>query len=383
MNRPRVHLVASTIVPADAVSRDVFGMAEWLRARGVSVAIYGSFVHPALRGRARHLCDYGPHGGEPDDVLLYHQSFGWPAGFDLWKASRNRKVLRYHNITPARFVQKYQIHTANVCRLGTAETAAIGRSGPVLALAASDFSAAELARLAHRPYPIEVVPPFHPAGELDHLPVDEELADSLRGTINLLFVGRAAPHKGHGRLLRALACCRDLLGDRVRLHVVGSIDDQLEDYYRELNAEAAARGIDKLVRFTGPVSPGQLKTYYRHADAFLCLSEHEGFCVPLVEAMRLGVPVVAYRGSAIGSTLGEHPFLWDSPDPRVAAASVQLLVEDAGVRAAVTDLQRRRYERFFTPAAIGRRFGEALAAVLPGVSADATDVTAGREPQRV
>jgi glycosyltransferase involved in cell wall biosynthesis len=382
MNRPRFHLVASNVTPADAVTRDALGMADWLEDRGFAAAVYGGLVHPSLRGRARHLSEYARHRGAVDDVLVYHHSVGWPAGFALWQQSHNRKVLRYHNITPGRYVQAYDRPTANLCRRGVVETANLCRSGPTLALAASDFSAAELARVADQPYPIEVVPPFHVAVEIDRLEVDEELTESLSQTINLLFVGRVAPHKGHGRLLRVLGCCRQLLGRGVRLHLVGGTDPRLASYYRDLHAEAEARGLGGLVRYPGTVSPAQLKTYFRHATAFLCLSEHEGFCVPLVEAMRLGVPVVAYRASAVGSTLGEqHPFLWDAPDPRAAAESVRLLVEDPGVRAAVIQCQRQRYERLFTPAAIGRRFGAALAAIVPGVEADDTDVPAGLVPQ--
>jgi glycosyltransferase involved in cell wall biosynthesis len=101
----------------------------------------------------------------------------------------------------------------------------------------------------------------------------------------------------------------------------------------------------------------------------------------LVEAMRLGVPVVAFRSTAIGSTLGEHPFLWATPDPRAVGQSVRLIVEDAGARSSVTRWQRERYEQFFTPEAIARRFGAALAGVFPGVDVDGTDAPAERELQ--
>jgi glycosyltransferase involved in cell wall biosynthesis len=378
MSRPRFHLVASNITPADAVTCDALAMAGWLRRHGHTADVYGGFVHPTLRGAARHLSEYGPRAGAADDVLIYHHSVGWPAGYALWLASRNQKVLRYHNITPARFLQAYDRPTANLCRRGCVETANLAQSGPVLALPASDFSAAELTRAADKSFPIEVVPPFHVCAELDDLGADEGLAESLQDTINLLFVGRVAPHKGHRRLLHVLACCRDLLGDRVRLFVVGGTDQRLASYYRGLHAEAQARGVDALVTFTGQVTPRQLETYYRYADVFLCLSEHEGFCVPLVEAMRSGVPVVAYRGSAIGSTLGEHPFLWDSPDPRAAAESVRILIEDPGVRSAAAEWQRERYERMFTPEAIGRRFGAALASVFGGVDVDGADAPVER-----
>jgi glycosyltransferase involved in cell wall biosynthesis len=268
MSRLRFRLVASNIAPADAVTRDALGMAAWLRAHGLSAEVYGGFVHPCLRGQARHLSDYFEHAGASEDILVYHHSVGWPAGFGLWQESRNRKVLRYHNITPARFFQAYDRPGANLRRRGAVETARLAHSRPALALAASDYSAAELARFAEEPYPIEVVPPFHTADEFDQAPGDDELADHLRGTINLLFVGRVEPHKGHRRLLHALASCRDLLGEGMRLFVVGGLDARLDGYYRQLHAEAAARGVSKLVTYTGQISQSQLKTYYHHAAAF-------------------------------------------------------------------------------------------------------------------
>jgi glycosyltransferase involved in cell wall biosynthesis len=380
MKLPRVNLFTPGLVAGDAVSNDVFGMADWLRRRGFPVAVYAEKIDDGLEETARPVGAYRGDCDDARDVMLYHHSVGWPKGLAIWRQTRGRKILRYHNVTPDRFYQPFDQGIARQCQQGVRETASLSRSGPTLALAASDYGVRDLARWARRPYPLEIVPPFHDAGAWEGLPLNEELAERLRGRINVLFVGRVMPHKGHARLLRVLSCCRTLLGSGVRLYVVGGLDEQMQQYNARLREQIEALRLGDLVCFTGKVPLDRLKTYFHCADAFLCLSEHEGFCVPLVEAMRMGVPVVAYRGSAIASTLGDHPLLWDGPDPWAAAESVRLLVEDSAARRLVVGLQRDRYERLFSPGVIGRRFAEALASVFPEVDAEVTDEPASLVP---
>ncbi|MGH9678266.1 MAG: glycosyltransferase, partial [Candidatus Acidiferrum sp.] len=213
------------------------------------------------------------------------------------------------------------------------------------------------------------------------VPLDAELAATMRGTINLLFVGRVSPHKGHKRLLRVASLYKSLYGTDVRLTIVGGLDDQLGIYYRELRKEIAARRLDGRVFFTGKVTPSQLKTFYKSADVFLCVSEHEGFCVPLVEAMRLGVPIVAYADCAVGSTLGEHPFCWKNPDPFLAAESIREILENREVRAQLIRFQHERYNELYTPRAIGQRFEQAINRLLPTGAADSKDAAHERRLQ--
>jgi glycosyltransferase involved in cell wall biosynthesis len=381
MTRPRVHVLTPGLAPGDAVTHDALGMAAFLRRRGVGAEVYGDFIDPALRGAARPLAAYEPHLASRDDVLLYHHSVGWPRGLGLWRRTRNRRVLKYHNVTPAHFVAPHFAPHADSCRVGAAETAELATSRADALLADSPFNARDLERAGARPGTVDVVPPFHRVGDLTRLPPDDDLAERLRGRVNLLFVGRVSPNKGHRRLLAVAARLRDHLRLDARLFVVGGFDPRLEDYYGELRADVGARRLAGRVFFPGKVTPRQLATYYRHASVFLCLSEHEGFCVPLVEAMYYGVPVVAYRGTGITATLGDAALAWDAPDPLLAAESVARLVHDAGARAAVAAAQRARYDACFSPEALGRCFAAALAPVLPGVFPDDAEPAAARQLQ--
>ena len=381
MTRPRVHVLTPGLAPGDAVSQDALGMAAFLRARGVEVAVYGDFIEPSLRGAARPLDAYGPYAASRDDVLLYHHSVGWPRGLAFWLRTHNRRVLKYHNVTPARFVVPYFTPHAGSCQVGEAETAVLAASEADALLADSPFNARGLERAGARRGTVDVVPPFHGAADLAGLSPDDDLAGRLRGRLNLLFVGRVSPNKGHRRLLAVASRLRDHVRLDARLFVVGGFDPRLRRYYRELRAEVAARGLAGRVFFPGKATPRQLATYYRHATAFLCLSEHEGFCVPLVEAMCFDVPIVAYRGTGITATLRDAALAWDEPDPLLAAESVARLAADPDARAAVVAAQRARYESCFSPEVIGRRFAAALAPVLPGVFPDVPDVRARQRLQ--
>jgi glycosyltransferase involved in cell wall biosynthesis len=364
MSRPRFHILSSSLAPADAVSTDTLAVLGWLRRHGCQAEAYGETIHPGLRGVVHPLAAYDRHLESTDDVLIYIHSIGWWPGFCLWQRSRNRKLLRYHHVTPGHFLHTYDPPTAELCRSGAVETAWLARSGPELVLATSSFTAADLSRHAGRLLATAIVPPFHAIDALDAVPIDPELDEELRSGVNLLFVGRVYPHKGHRRLLRALARCRERL-PAARLFIVGGQCERIGAYVRDLRAEAEALGVTESVHFAGRVTASQLRTYYKRADVFLCLSEHEGFCVPLAEAMYFGVPVVSYGGSAIGPTMGgQHPLAWNAPDPHLAAESVRLMVTDPRARAAVVAYQRDRYARCFSTEAIGRRLGEALGPLL-------------------
>jgi glycosyltransferase involved in cell wall biosynthesis len=121
------------------------------------------------------------------------------------------------------------------------------------------------------------------------------------------------------------------------------------------------------VHFAGKVSNQQLKTYYAYAGTFLCASEHEGFCVPLVEAMYYGVPIVAYGGSAVGETVGDAAVVWGRPAPGLMAQSIRLLEDRPDWRHTIIAQQRARYESHFTTAALERQLEQALTPLLSEV----------------
>src|SRR5262249_17819707 len=176
---------------------------------------------------------------------------------------------------------------------------------------------------------------------------------------------RLTPNKGHIHVIRALAYYHHFLGGQAHLLLVGSMDPGLKEYHQALGDEVRRHRLQGRVHFRGKVMDRQLKTYYTYASAFVCASEHEGFCVPLVEAMYYGIPIVAYGSSAVAETLGDASLVWGTPSPALFAESIRQIHEHPEICATLVQSQRRRFASHFTTAAIERRLAEALAPFLP------------------
>jgi glycosyltransferase involved in cell wall biosynthesis len=364
----RIHLMTPHTRPGDAVTNDLLGMQRWLRCRGHEAHAYAEERHRSLRHAVRPLKDYLGCYQEADDLLIYHHSVGWPRGVWLFERTRNRRVVRHHNVTPGGFLGPYNRLIAAMCRRGQRQTRRLIRTGAERWLADSAFNVEDVVAAGARPRDCRVVYPFHTIEEEEALPLDEALADRLRGRTNLLFVGRVAPNKGHLHLIRTLGYYLRHIGD-ADLILAGSFLPGLEAYRHELELEVLRLRLQGKVHFTDKLSPEKLRTYYRHATVFLCASEHEGCCVPLVEAMYHRVPIVAFGGSAVPHTLGDAGLYWDTPAPALLAESVGQIVHRPEIRDTLVARQWARYQAEFTTAAIGAALDAALAPILAGAPA--------------
>jgi glycosyltransferase involved in cell wall biosynthesis len=262
------------------------------------------------------------------------------------------RVLQYHNITPASFFAPYDAGLFRLAALGRQELATL--VGQVdLALGDSEFNRQELANLGFERtgvFPIAVdterVTDGPPRPALDRI-----LGDGL---INILFVGRIAPNKKIEDHIRLAEVYKRNVDSYYRFIFVGR-DDVIPRYAAQIRA--LIDEFDMLSDrfwFTGPVPDEDLATFYRWADAYVSLSEHEGFCVPLVEAMAADVPIVAYAAGAVPETLGGAGLLFSPKDLEFAAELLGSVVYDSTVRGAVLDGQRKRLQAF-APSAIEAR----------------------------
>jgi glycosyltransferase involved in cell wall biosynthesis len=279
--------------------------------------------------------------------------------------ARCRRVVRYHNVTPAHFYDILSPKYADYCRTGRAQMRELARAGCDLYLSDSPFNQQELLAAGAPAERCRVVPPFHQVDRLVNVEPDPEvLRDYGDGRTNFLFVGRRVPNKGHRILLDAFAAYRRHHDPDSRLLLIGKGDAALAAYTAALRAQVRRLGLQGHVVFLEGVTEGELRAFYERASAFLVASEHEGFCVPLVEAMALGVPVVAYATTAVPDTLGEAGLAWPEPDPYLLAQSAARVAKDGGLRRRLAEAGRRRYRDCFATAHLERAFADALRPLL-------------------
>lgn len=323
----------------DAVGTHTLEMRRALGEAGIKGGVYAEEMHGEFFRTASPPDAYpGLRSARAGtNVLVYQASTGSHGVVEMLAGRPEPKVVYYHNVTPARFFEPYVPAAALNLRWGREELRVLAPHIRV-AMANSEYSADELRELGVED--VRVVPPYLPP-TVDAAPNPEHAA-WLRRTkrgIDVLAVGRVVPHKGHLHLLRAFAALRAAVDPGARLFVVGAWGP--EDYMRAIFRLREHLGAEQVV-FTGSVSEGSLAAHYQEADVFLSLSEHEGFGLPLVEAMRKGRPVVAYAGGAVGETLDGSGVLLDTLDPPTVAEVVARVAGDPGLQQDIVAAQRRR-----------------------------------------
>jgi glycosyltransferase involved in cell wall biosynthesis len=361
----RIAIVCQSLVPGDAVGNDVLEMHRVLSRRGYDVALFAGhweLPEPACRPVSEVPAFLR---GNRSNVLIYHHSTGFEAGVALLACLSCKRIVRYHNVTPAAFLEGISQALAAPCRQGREQLQVLARAQCALYLSDSVYNERELVAEGADAGRCTVLPPFHHIDRLPGLPPDAGVLSACRdGRTNVLFVGRVAPHKGHAALLEAFAVYHWLYDRNSRLLLVGKEDPRLEYFNAFLREQARRLGVQGAVTFTGEVSDQCLKAYFQAADVFVSASEHEGFCVPLVEAMALRLPIVAHGCSAVPDTVGPAGLLWDAPDPFLLAESIACVVNEPSVRAALEERGWQRYQERFHSQRIEGRFLDAVECVL-------------------
>jgi glycosyltransferase involved in cell wall biosynthesis len=351
----RIGVVAPVIRARDAVGIDAIEMVRALRAAGHDARLFGESAtgvdEPVAKTRRVRA-----FLRDPGDVLVYHYSFGWPGAIPLLRSARCRRVVKYHNVTPPEFFEGYAKDLHAACAAGRRQIAQIVGLRCERYLADSAYNLGELLEAGLDPALGGVLPPFNRVASLLAGKADLAFLDRFGSTdrTNVLMVGRIVPNKGYLELLDAFAQYRGL-DPRARLLLVGKQDARLRRYLREIEERIARHGLGADVHFFHDASDAVLKSAYLSADVLMMLSRHEGFCVPIAEAMALGVPVVAHASSAIPDTVGDAGLLVDDLDPLVYALALRELRADAATRRALVERAKHRYAaRYAGPAVAGR-----------------------------
>ncbi len=268
------------------------------------------------------------------DVTVLQHAIGSEAANTVVKR-RLPVVVNYHNVTPLEFVEAWEPQLIAGLRWGRSQLHQLAPLA-VRGVADSQYNAAEMREARFRD--VTVVP------VLWQLPEQAAVTSSPAGDAGtVLFVGRVAPNKCPHDLIAALA----MLVERrpaARLVLVGSVAS--DRYHRSLQALADRLGVADRVTFTGPVSERDLIEHYTSADVFCCASEHEGFCVPIVEAMHHGVPVVAFAAAAVPETVREAGVLLADKSPSTFAAAIDTVMSNPRTAEVMRTAGRARAEDF-------------------------------------
>ena len=345
---------------ADAVSNDILGMFGVLQRHGNEVRI---FSETRALGSQRIFDVSGIRGflKDMDSVLVYHYSVGWDPVLTLMQELKCRKVIKYHNVTPPKFFMGFSSFDQELCENGRKQLTQLAQSACDLYLADSTYNMNELVAGGANSSRSFVVPPFHHIDRLSGITADESLLEKYGdGNANILTVGRVTPNKGHITLLEVFASYYYNYNKHSRLIIVGKGGEGLTPYSKLLHRAVLSLGLEEKVVFTGGVSDAALKAYYMLADTFVMTSEHEGFCVPLVEAMSMKLPITAFASTAIPETLGDAGLAWPERDPFLIAESIDQILKERAVRNALGSKGRRRYESMFTNEKIENVFLQAL-----------------------
>jgi len=354
-------MVINQWVPAahrgDAIGDSARAVRDMLRRMGHESDLFALTIDDDMRHEARPFSEPAASRG---DATIFH--FALPSPMTgAFAHVGGARILQYHNITPAHFFAPYDPGLFRLAALGRRELATL--AGRVdLALGDSAFNAAELESLGFER--TGVMPIAVNLERLTGAPRRPALERILGdGLINILFVGRVVPNKRIEDHIRLAELYKRNIDSYYRFIFVGRTDG-VPAYYAQIRALIDEfQMLPDRFWFTGPVPDEDLATFYRWADVYLSLSEHEGFCVPLVEAMATDVPVVAYAAGAVPETLGGAGLLFSPKDLEIASELLGTVVYDHAVREQVLARQRERLEAF-TPAAIESALRGVLTSVI-------------------
>jgi len=342
MSLPAIHQYVAGFRQGDAISHAATVMRRHFRAWGHESAIIceARRTAPQVRHEIRDLADVVA-AARPGDLAILHLSIGTPVNL-AFAALPCRKAVLYHNITPPHYFRFCNPALAGELQTGRQQAAALAGVAEV-ALADSAYNAGELRELGYRD--VRVLPLVIDIEAFSPRQAEPALRRRLDdGVRNVLFVGRCVPNKKLEDLLTVMHYLQRHVEPTARLVHVGS-HDGAEAYYSLLVARARALGL-RDTRFLGTVPQAQLNACYATAHAFLCLSEHEGFCAPLIEAMLHGVPVLARRAAAVPETLDGAGVLFDAPDFPLIAETLGRVLHDPALRQGIVARQQTRLAAF-------------------------------------
>lgn len=339
-SKPCVIQMVSEVKFGDAVGNDVMAINKVLKDEGYLTGVFVAKINSKVNKHdvysIKMLMELNP-----DDVVIYHLASEDPLA-DVVKELPCKVVLRYHNVTPPEFFAGYDKVSEKVTRQGLEQVKELAEYID-FGMVDSEFNKQDLIRMGYK-CPIEVVPIVIPFDDYKKNPDSDVIEKYSDGNTNVLFVGRGAPNKKIEDVITAFATYKKNYDANARLFLVGNYDNKSR-YQKVINDTIEDLAVEDVI-FPGHISFEAILAYYSVADVFLCMSEHEGFCVPLLEAMSFDLPVLAYDCAAVPGTLGGAGELFAEKDYDDVAKRIDRIVTNQEYRTALIDGQRKRLNDF-------------------------------------
>ncbi len=333
----QIHQILTALSYGDAVSNDAIEIRHALRRMGYESEIFTKYAHPKVSKLSKRLNEYNKNA---DNIVIYHFGLAGLEVTDFVKLLPDTKVLVYHNITPYHYFKNINDELYHLCRQGREELKTL-TDVVKLALGDSEFNENELIDFGFNN--TGVLPILIDYSKYKVKPNTKVMETYKDGYVNLLFVGRISPNKKQEDLIKVFYYYKKI-NPKSRLFIVGSYQNT-EKYLNKLQ-ELVNRLNLKDVIFTGHTSFDETIAYYQISDIFLCMSEHEGFCVPLLESMYFNIPIIAYNSSAIPYTLENCGILINDIHYDEIAEMIDLIINDASLRKKIVEKQNERFGNF-------------------------------------
>lgn len=333
----KIHQILPAMSYGDAVSNDAIEIRGALRRLGYDSEIFAKYIHPKVSKFVKPLKKYNK---SPENIVIYHFSL---AGFEVTefvKSLPDIKILIYHNITPHNYFRYVNDELYNICRIGRYELKTLSKIVKI-ALGDSEYNKNELDINGFKN--TGVLPILLDYSKYDLKPDKAVMEKFNDGFINLLFVGRISPNKKQEDLIKAFYYYKKI-NPKSRLFLAGSYKG-MEKYFNPLQAMVKRLNLTDVI-FTGEMTFEEMIAYYRLSDIFLCMSEHEGFCVPLVESMYFKIPIIAYNSTAVPYTLADCGILINEKHYDEIAEMIGLLINDDSLRKKIIEDQNMRLKDF-------------------------------------
>jgi L-malate glycosyltransferase len=338
-----IHQTLVTAAPGDAVTDSAMQIRHLLRTFGPS-EIFARNIHHDLIDVVLPLDAYSRLRHKPSEALtIVHLSMGDPDWFKWVLALPGELAVSYHNMTPHHYFEAWDPQTASLLNFGRSTLAALA-DRTILTMADSQFNGSELDALGFRNIRVAGLlldPSLLVSVQPDKAVLDATLA---RSGPTLLHVGQLYPHKRADFLIAAFRRLRDTHPDTT---LVLAGNTRLPEFRHAIQEFIDDLGLSDRIIVTGPISAESLSAYYRSADLMVTASEHEGFCVPLVEAMAFGIPIVARACAAVPETTGGCAVLVPpTASPTQFSTAVASVLDDLAAADAMRACGHRRVEYF-------------------------------------